>query len=603
MTKRRGITATLLALAALGAQSNNAQTTQARSSSGTREMACVVKVTADTGILPLSFDLVEALLHSDSVAGRAGQRTWGSGHSASDGLFDVRPLGGEGLEDGPRGLLPSGDRESVDVAPPAGTRTVVFALHVHIPESVSPAAREFGAALLEHLGNELQEACAACRERLVQQLGDAQTQRETARKELDRLMRQSPPVVVEDIRLDPADQALYEQLERVVDLSAIVPETAVREAFDLLRKSVQPPLNLVVLWRDLLENALIDPTSPVELDGNPAIRLGTALEGLLLALTDPLATSEDYRVDYVVSHGVVTVATRLGLPPKRMETRVYDLPPLLRATGQAPEIAGLIRETIEPTSWFDAYPRSGRGTIASSPDGRLVVSQSHGVHKRIEELLTKLGASSSIALPLEGTPEILMERMECLLPYRAQLEQELDRLQERQGQISRQKNEKERQTMGEALDETANNLHAALMELKTIHAQAVKTDPDAAGKAGLQHVIQEIEECISRCNKGLSDTRSWWSDLRSSPIMPFDWKEEDIVASRIADKQRDLRAVGRRIEDIQRVLTGSSASDPELSHLRRVAERYEQMAIRVHELETRLADLRPCSVQVIGDIR
>jgi hypothetical protein len=564
-------------------------------------MACVVMVRADAGVLPLSFDLVESLLRSDGVARRAAGHIENSGHDTLDAVFEVQPLGGEDLGDGYRNPLPSGGREPINPAPPAGTRTVVLALRVHLPDGVPPLAREFGDALLKHLRDELQEVYAAYREDLARQLADAQTQRETARKELDYLMRPSSPAAVEEVRPDPADRAVYEQLERVVNLSAIAPQTAAGEAFDLLRNSVQPPLNLVVLWRDLLENALIEPTSPVELDGSPAIRLGTALENLLLAMTDPLATSDDYRLDYVVSHGVITVATRLGLPSKKIEIRVYDLPPLLRAAGQAPEIAALIRETIEPESWFDACPRSGDGTIASSPEGRLVISQSRDVHRRIQELMAELGANASVALPLQKSQENLTGQMESLLAHRLQLERELDHLQERQGQLNRETKDRQRQGRESALRMTRDDLGTTLMELRAVYTDEIRTEPGASKNARLQQAIERIGQCVDRCDNAVPGRG--FRFLPDPRLLHEDWQEEQTVASRIAGKQRDLRAISRRIEDIQRVLAGSSASDPESSHLRRVAERCEQMDIRVHELEARLADLRPCSVQVMGDIR
>jgi hypothetical protein len=90
---------------------------------------------------------------------------------------------------------------------------------------------------------------------------------------------------------------------------------------------VQPPLNLVVIWRDLLDNANIEPSSPVEMDGPANIQLDTALRNLLDAISDPLATGRAYRVDSVVTGGAITVATRIGLPQKKLGTRVYESSP------------------------------------------------------------------------------------------------------------------------------------------------------------------------------------------------------------------------------------------------------------------------------------
>jgi len=128
-------------------------------------------------------------------------------------------------------------------------------------------------------------------------------------------------------QLDPANSEVYNQLDQIVDLSGITQDTPANEAFETLRTSVQPALNLVVLWRDLQENAGVDPTTAVQFDGPSNVRLGTALENLLGAISDPLYPENP--VDYVVNRGVVTVATRDGLPKKKLETRVYDVSDLV----------------------------------------------------------------------------------------------------------------------------------------------------------------------------------------------------------------------------------------------------------------------------------
>ncbi|HNS19617.1 MAG TPA: hypothetical protein PKH24_03920, partial [Sedimentisphaerales bacterium] len=131
----------------------------------------------------------------------------------------------------------------------------------------------------------------------------------------------------EPFQLDAANSEVYNQLDQTVDLSGITRDTPANEAFEILRSAVQPPLNLVVLWRDLEENVGIDPASPVQFDGPASARLGTALDSMLRAISDPLVP--DNPVEYVVNRGVVTVATRDGLPRTKLETRVYDVSDLV----------------------------------------------------------------------------------------------------------------------------------------------------------------------------------------------------------------------------------------------------------------------------------
>ncbi len=412
------------------------------------------------------------------------------------------------------------------------------------------------------------------------------------------VLRQNTSASMQPILLDAADEVIHKRLQQVVDLSAITQQTPANEAFEILRNSVQPPLNLIVIWRDLLDNANIEPSSPVEMNGPANVQLGTALRNLLDAISDPLATGKEYRMDYVVTGGAITVATRIGLPAKKVETRVYDLPPLLRMGSQAPELAALIRETIEPASWHDLYLGSGNGTIASSADGRLIISQGRDVHIQIQELLAKLASETAFVLPGEASQETLAERLEFLLGYREQLEQELDRLQERQSQIARERNQKERQTVKEAIQSTANDLRTAVFDLREISATTAKTSPEDAQNRKLQQTTQKIEECRSRCNQTLLRMRNG-SDL--DVLLPGpDWSEEKTVADRIAAKQSDLREVSRRIGETQRMMNGSKTFDAELSRIQWTARRCEQAEARVHDLKTRIENLQPCTVAIIG---
>ena len=240
--------------------------------SNTWQMRCVVKVTADSDVLPLSFDLVESLLRSDAVAGEAARTTWPKGHGAPD-TYSISSLWevSDPMED-PIFAPPE------TVGPlPTETRTVLFGLQVHLNNEVGPVAREFGNALIENLRAELQKAFAARMDDLKKQLAEAETRRQAIRTEFEDMLRRGTFASPQPIQRDPADEAIYKQLQTVVDLSAMTQQTPAAEAFEILRHSVEPPLNLVVIWRDLFDNANVEPTSPVQMDGPASIQLGTAL--------------------------------------------------------------------------------------------------------------------------------------------------------------------------------------------------------------------------------------------------------------------------------------------------------------------------------------
>ncbi len=96
------------------------------------------------------------------------------------------------------------------------------------------------------------------------------------------------------------------------------------EAIDILRYSTSPPLNIVVLWRDLAEKAAIDKTTPIGMDGISGIPLGKHLELLLLSVS----AGSNAKLGYVVDKGVIIIATTESLP-KKVSTRVYDITDLV----------------------------------------------------------------------------------------------------------------------------------------------------------------------------------------------------------------------------------------------------------------------------------
>jgi len=108
-------------------------------------------------------------------------------------------------------------------------------------------------------------------------------------------------------------------LAKIVDLSALTLHSPFSQAIEVLRNSTKPPLNIVVLWRDLRENAFVQQDTPISMEGVSGIRLRTGLELLLRAVS-----SSPGDLGYVVQDGVIIVATKASLP-RKMVTRIYDI--------------------------------------------------------------------------------------------------------------------------------------------------------------------------------------------------------------------------------------------------------------------------------------
>jgi type II secretory pathway component GspD/PulD (secretin)/tetratricopeptide (TPR) repeat protein len=218
-----------------------------------------------------------------------------------------------------------------------------------------------------------------------------------------------------------ADAAVDKQLDEIVDLSQLTPETPFGEAIEMLKNSVDPSLKIFVNWRDLSDNADIDQTTLIHMDPISAIPLRNALRLLLDAVSGGFAN-----INFVVEGGVITIATAASLPPV-METLVYDVTDLIgrpadfyaqtggtitaaaegeagteqlgeqaqigrdelitEATTRANNLILLIQQTIAPLSW---NVEGGEGSITVYERKKLIIYQTREVHNGIEKMFAEL---------------------------------------------------------------------------------------------------------------------------------------------------------------------------------------------------------------------
>lgn len=272
------------------------------------------------------------------------------------------------------------------------------------------------------------------------------------------------------IGLDPLDAIVYEQLEKIVDLSDLSPGMSFGEVIERLKTSVDPAIQIQPNWKDLLENAEVEQATPAGMDPLTGIKLRKAIEILIAGVTSA-QLGEFGEITYVVDEGVVQIGTLDMLPPK-MVHRVYDVSDLVaepanygqigRMMGmqnmmmggmggggmmgggmggmggyggggmmggmgggmmgggmmggqgsmmQAQSLLQLIEETIEPDSWFDLSD-TGQGTIMAYPSQqptKLAVMQTHEVHVEIEKLLEALRVSLGNQVAIEAVFLVVTE--------------------------------------------------------------------------------------------------------------------------------------------------------------------------------------------------
>ena len=139
------------------------------------------------------------------------------------------------------------------------------------------------------------------------------------------------------------------KLIKTVSLSELTPDTPFGEAIDIFRNSTEPPLNIVVFWRDLEENSDVDRYTPIGIEHVSGVSLGTNLKLMLMSVS-----SDPKKLGYVVENGIVIIATKDSLPVK-MRSRVYNVTDLVSAPANyfAPGPMG-------PTGYY-GMPYGGTG--------------------------------------------------------------------------------------------------------------------------------------------------------------------------------------------------------------------------------------------------
>jgi hypothetical protein len=126
------------------------------------------------------------------------------------------------------------------------------------------------------------------------------------------------------------------QSAKTVSLSGLTSDMPFGEAIDIFRNSTEPPLNIVVFWRDLEENSDVDRYTPIGMEPLSGVSLGKNLELILMSVS-----AVPKSLSYVVENGVIIIATKNSLPAK-MRSHVYDVTDLVSAPANyfSPRLMG-----------------------------------------------------------------------------------------------------------------------------------------------------------------------------------------------------------------------------------------------------------------------
>jgi hypothetical protein len=118
-------------------------------------------------------------------------------------------------------------------------------------------------------------------------------------------------------------------LDQPVDLSVIQSDTPFRQALEMIRTSIEPPLPMMINWNDIQGNAFIGPDHPVGIDGLRNFPIGQVLELLLNAVDGGKG-----QLAFATRGQILVIASKRSLGDS-LNMRVYNVSELTspRSTG------------------------------------------------------------------------------------------------------------------------------------------------------------------------------------------------------------------------------------------------------------------------------
>ncbi len=248
------------------------------------------------------------------MGGGMGMGPYGGGMIGGMGPYGGGMIGGMGpYGGGMYGGLPS-------TMPSTGAlQTATVRLSVRLPANLKPAARTtLLKAVIENLRASLRQAYENYEGQLAAALREQEARRDAAQKRLEEALGARPDRTNEGAQLDVA-------LNTIVDLSALSPQMPFSAAIEALRQAVQPPLPIVVLWKELLDSD-IEPTTPIGMDGLPSVKLETALRMLIAAVSGGQSD-----ISYQIDDHVIVIREEELQPPQAIpaepipEAEIRDL--------------------------------------------------------------------------------------------------------------------------------------------------------------------------------------------------------------------------------------------------------------------------------------
>jgi len=281
-----------------------------------------------------------------------------------------------------------------------------------------------------------------------------------------------------------------------------------------------------------------------------------------------------------------------------MVTIVYEIPGLVFSGSNAMELADVIMQTIEPDTWFETEGLA-EGTIAPYSANRLVVRQTVDVHNKIKDFLDSLQSNAPTTIPLEIPPEKFLQERQELQRQRQTLEMDVARLRARTAAVEQAIAQTTATVARKLEDDSVTKELERILEINAKLLEVAKKRYESGTASAAE--IQQMEEKLARARIDLAKRREELSRIAGGDELAKFNSELTAIAIDLAEKTAELQVLDTQLGRTETQLAMATTLDPQLSELRYAKEAFEAAQRRVNELKTRLANLIPPTVTMIGE--
>ena len=630
--------------------------------SNTRTASCLVKITSDPAVLPLSFETIDYLLRSSGVGGKAVREVLDVSPDQAGDFFTINYMGlltsddsarpspsqiapsmselpglnedyaqlqldetmaelgslyapaAPGTPPSPRPTRPPPTsmvrpRSSQTRATEPTTRQIVTAA-----PSAPPAEQTYLFNLNVHLPEEVKplakEFMKALLDNLRKNLYEAH---QAYLNDLKALLQDA------ESRRDQTQSRLAEIMEHVKGVGPppeIKQNPADANVYERLEQIVDlPNLTQGTTFAEVIRQIANAVQPPLQIQPNwkDLLELGE-VEPTTPSGMDPLigvklrkaldvllasVSSDSVKLKYVVDEGVILIATADSLPDK-MVPCVYEIPALAYSPGSAKGLVETIQNTIDPESWFE-HSESGEGTITPYPRQQpkeLVILQTYENHQKIWELLRTITIDIPVGTQSEIPVEMLFSQKNNLLREKQNLEMELARLEGRMPAVEAQIRRIRNEIDEKIQADQVSEELRKILDLQIKHLEGIKKLAES-GRAQ-DGAVADIEEKVARAKIELARRREQIGASAGTDQLAKLSNELAMLTIDIAEKKAVLEVIKNQIEQTEQQLTVADISDPQVSRIRLATQALEIAEGRVNEANARLVNLRLPTVSVLG---